>query len=89
MTEATFLDFFVQYGAFALLFVWLFWETRRDSKAREDRLLGQVDKLNDSFLQIAKILENMETRLNVIEDKIIEENAIGSQILENQFNKDK
>lgn len=89
MTEATFLDFFVQYGAFALLFVWLFWETRRDSKAREDRLLGQVDKLNDSFLQIAKILENMETRLNVIENKIIEENAIGSQILENQFNKDK
>lgn len=89
MAEATFLDFFVQYGAFALLFVWLFWETRRDSKAREDRLLGQVDKLNDSFLQIAKILENMETRLNVIENKIIEENAIGSQILENQFNKDK
>ena len=89
MTEANFLDFFVQYGAFALLFVWLFWETRRDSKAREDRLLGQVDKLNDSFLQIAKILENMETRLNVIENKIIEENAIGNQILENQFNKNK
>lgn len=89
MTEAGFLDFFVQYGAFALLFVWLFWETRRDSRAREDRLLGQVDKLNESFLQIAKILENMETRLNVIENKIIEENTIGSQILKNQFNKDK
>lgn len=89
MTEATFLHFFVQSGAFALLFVWLFWETRRDSRSREDRLLGQVDKLNDSFLQIAKILENMETRLNVIENKIVEENAIGSQILENQFNKDK
>ena len=89
MTEAGFLDFFVQYGAFALLFVWLFWETRRDSRVREDRLLGQVDKLNESFLQIAKILENMETRLNVIENKIVEENAIGSQILKNQFNKDK
>ena len=89
MAEATFLDFFVQYGAFALLFVWLFWETRRDSRAREDRLLGQVDKLNDSFLQIAKILENMETRLNIIENKIIEESAIESKILENQFNKDK
>lgn len=89
MAETTFIEFFVQYGAFALLFVWLFWETRRDSRTREDRLLGQVDKLNESFLQIAKILENMETRLNIIENKIIEENAIGNKILENQFNKDK
>lgn len=89
MTEAGFLDFFVQYGAFALLFVWLFWETRRDSRAREDRLLGQVDKLNESFLQIAKILENMETRLNVIENKIIEESTIENKILKNQINKDK
>ena len=89
MAEATFLDFFVQYGAFALLFVWLFWETRRDSKTREDRLLGQVDKLNESFLQIANILENMETRLNIIENKIIEENAIENKILKNQINNNK
>lgn len=73
MAETTFIEFFVQYGAFALLFVWLFWDTRKDTRAREERLLGQVDKLNESFLQIAKILDNMETRLNVIENTVIKD----------------
>lgn len=69
MDLVTFIEFFVQYGIFALLFAWLFWDTRQETKAREERLLGQVDKLNESFLQIAKILDNVETRLSMIEDR--------------------
>ena len=69
MDFVTFIEYFVQYGIFALLFAWLFWDTRQETKAREERLLGQVDKLNESFLQIAKILDNIETRLSMIEDK--------------------
>lgn len=69
MDFVTFIEFFVQYGIFALLFAWLFWDTRQETKAREERLLGQVDKLNESFLQIAKILDNVETRLSMIEDR--------------------
>lgn len=69
MDFVTFIEYFVQYGIFALLFAWLFWDTRQETKAREERLLGQVDKLNESFLQIAKILDNVETRLSMIEDR--------------------
>lgn len=69
MSTVEFIDSFVQYGVFALLFAWLFWDTRQETKAREERLLGQVDKLNESFLQIAKILDNVETRLSMIEDR--------------------
>lgn len=69
MDLVTFIEYFIQYGIFALLFAWLFWDTRQETKAREERLLGQVDKLNESFLQIAKILDNVETRLSMIEDR--------------------
>ena len=67
MTIESFLEMFVRYGVFAILFGWLFYDTRTESKDREERLLGQIDKLNESFQQIASILHNMEERLRYIE----------------------
>lgn len=67
MTFEGFLEIFVQYGIFAILFGWLFYDTRAETKDREERLLGQIDKLNESFQQIALILQNVEERLRYIE----------------------
>lgn len=67
MTFEGFLEMFVQYGIFAILFGWLFYDTRAETKDREERLLGQIDKLNESFQQIALILQNVEERLRYIE----------------------
>lgn len=67
MTFESFLEIFVQYGIFAILFGWLFYDTRAETKDREERLLGQIDKLNESFRQIASILQNVEERLRYIE----------------------
>lgn len=67
MTIDSFLEMFVQYGIFAILFGWLFYDTRAETKDREERLLGQIDKLNESFQQIALILQNVEERLRYIE----------------------
>ena len=67
MTIESFLEMFVQYGIFAILFGWLFYDTRAETKDREERLLGQIDKLNESFQQIALILQNVEERLRYIE----------------------
>lgn len=78
MTIESFLEMFVQYGIFAILFGWLFYDTRAETKDREERLLGQIDKLNESFRQIASILQNVEERLRYIEesvdDKVKEDN---------------
>ena len=68
MTIESFLEMFVQYGIFAILFGWLFYDTRAETKDREERLLGQIDKLNESFQQIASILQNVEERLRYIEE---------------------
>lgn len=67
MTFEGFLEIFVQYGIFAILFGWLFYDTRAETKDREERLLGQIDRLNESFQQIASILQNVEERLRYIE----------------------
>ncbi len=67
MTIEGFLEMFVQYGVFAILFGWLFYDTRAETKDREERLLGQIDRLNESFQQIALILQNVEERLRYIE----------------------
>lgn len=67
MTIEIFIEMFVQYGVFAILFGWLFYDTRAETKDREERLLGQIDKLNESFQQIALILQNVEERLRYIE----------------------
>lgn len=68
MTLVEFLEMFVQYGIFAILFGWLFYDTRTETKEREERLLGQIDRLNESFQQIALILHNVEERLRYIEE---------------------
>lgn len=67
MTIEIFIEMFVQYGVFAILFGWLFYDTRTETKGREERLLGQIDRLNESFQQIALILRNVEERLRYIE----------------------
>lgn len=88
MTIGSFLEMFVQYGIFAILFGWLFYDTRAETKDREERLLGQIDKLNESFQQIALILQNVEERFRYIEqsqrnlkesvdDKVKEDSQIG------------
>lgn len=67
MTLVDFFEIFAQYGVFAILFGWLFYDTRTETKEREERLLGQIDRLNESFQQIALILQNVEERLRYIE----------------------
>lgn len=67
MTIESFIEMFVQYGVFAILFGWLFYDTRAETKDREERLLGQTDRLNESFQKIASILSNVEERLRYIE----------------------
>lgn len=68
MTIEVYLEMLVKYGVFAILFGWLFYDTRAESKNREERLLGQIDRLNESFQQIATILQNVEERLRYIEE---------------------
>lgn len=51
---------FASQGAFALLFVYLLFITMRDSKDRENRLYGQIEKQNEAQALIIQAVERIE-----------------------------
>lgn len=50
----------VSQGVFASLFVWLLWDTRKESREREEKLTSLIDKLADKFNVIEDIKEDIE-----------------------------
>ncbi|MCX0388850.1 bacteriocin [Clostridium perfringens] len=48
-------------GVFAALFVWLLWDTRKESRERENKLNNLIDKLADKFNVVEDIKEDVDT----------------------------
>lgn len=67
---ANVLDMFMNTGVFAILFAWLFFDTRKEAKEREMRLMENIDKQNIAMGRITETIEKMDTRLNHIENRI-------------------
>lgn len=53
-------------GAFAALFVWLLWDTRKESREREGKLHAIIDKLAEKF----SVVEDIKDKVDNIEDHI-------------------
>ena len=64
--ETEILKIVVSQGIFAVLFVWLFFDTRKDSKQREEKYINTIDKLTDKISIVEDIKEDVED----IKDKI-------------------
>ncbi|HAT4114447.1 TPA: BhlA/UviB family holin-like peptide [Clostridium perfringens] len=47
-------------GAFAALFVWLLYDTRKESRERENKLNNLIDKLADKFTVVEDIKEDVD-----------------------------
>lgn len=52
--------------SFGALFVWLLWDTRKDSKQREERYQETIDKLADKIA----IVEDIEKDVKEIKTKL-------------------
>jgi hypothetical protein len=52
--------------SFGALFVWLLWDTRKDSKQREGKYQATIDKLADKISIVQDIKEDIE----IIKNKI-------------------
>lgn len=63
-------DMLVQNGIFAVLFGWLFWDTRKEAKVREDRLMNHIEKQGEALDKITDTMEKMDVRLTHIENKV-------------------
>ncbi len=64
--ETEIINMVISQGIFAVLFVWLFFDTRKDSKQREEKYINTIDKLTDKISIVEDIKEDVEE----IKDKI-------------------
>lgn len=52
--------------SFGALFVWLLWDTRKDSKQREEKYQNTIDKLADKISIVQEIKQDVEQIKNKI-----------------------
>ena len=58
--ETEIIKMVISQGIFAVLFVWLFFDTRKDSKQREEKYINTIDKLTDKISIVEDIKEDVE-----------------------------
>lgn len=58
---------FASNGVFALLFVWLLVDTRKESKQREEKLIQQMEKQNEAQERIVQAIERIEKKIEKME----------------------
>lgn len=58
---------FASNGVFALLFVWLLVDTRKESKQREEKLIQQIEKQNEAQERIVQAIERLEQKIEKME----------------------
>lgn len=66
--ESELLKTIVNNGAWAVLFVWLLIDTRKESKAREEKLQEIIDKNQEVISDLAESLEVVKTTQRDVED---------------------
>ena len=58
-------------GVFAALFIWLFFTYQKESREREDRLTGIIDKQSERLetitLNLDKISDKLDIIMNIVE----------------------
>ena len=54
-------------GVFAVLFVWLLIDTRKEAKEREQKLIEQIEKQNVAQERIVQAIERIEKKIEKME----------------------
>ena len=63
-------DMILQQGLFAVLFIWLFMDSRKDSKNREDRLMSHVEKTTVTLDTLSQRMENVNVKVDNIDNRL-------------------
>lgn len=66
------IDQIVSQGIFAILFVWLLWNSQKDSKEREVKLMSHLEKTTDTLELLTTRIETINTRVESIDSRLDE-----------------
>lgn len=75
--ESELLKTIVNNGAWAVLFVWLLIDTRKESKAREEKLQEIIDKNQEVISDLAENLEVVKTTQKDVADIKVKLEKVG------------
>ena len=75
--ESELLKTIVNNGAWAILFVWLLIDTRKESKAREEKLQEIIDKNQEVISDLAENLEVVKTTQKDVADIKVKLEKVG------------
>jgi predicted nucleic acid-binding Zn-ribbon protein len=64
------LTYFITQGPFAVLFVWLLYTSKKESKEREDRLMNHVEKTTETLDDIRDSLRDLRSEVDDIKLEI-------------------
>lgn len=70
MDEATLIQYFITQGPFAILFVWLFFSSRKEANDREKKLYETIDDQNEILRGFSQKYDIVITKLDDIEDRL-------------------
>lgn len=72
--ESEILKYGLQYGIFGVLFIWLFFDTRKDTKAREKQYQDTIDKnqeiiskSQDTIKENQDVIAKLTDKFNIVE----------------------
>ena len=73
MLDTNLIDFLINYGKegiFLILFSYLFYDTRKESKEREKELYQQLNKSNEQLDRSIEALEKLQTNFEQIAQRL-------------------
>ena len=70
MDFSVIIDALANQGIWCLLFVYLFWTSREESKGREERLMGIIESYSETMAEITDALNYINEKVDAIGDKI-------------------
>ena len=66
------IDWVATQGIWCALFVWLFFQSKKEANERETKLMAIVEQQGDKLKDIANTLNNINERLATVEKEIEE-----------------
>ena len=63
------LDIVLNQGVFAVLFVWLFYDSRKDAAEREDRLMDLINEQGDKLSLMSENLAAINQKIDFLSHK--------------------
>lgn len=68
--DETLIQYFLTQGPFAVLFVWLFYSSRKESQEREKQLYKTIDDQNEVLRGFSTKYDIVITKLDDIEERL-------------------